>query len=60
MKQHKPHKKEIKPRRKDIVEEKFHHGRVNRDKVKYKHKNHWLEEEEVEIVNIKKKKKPKE
>ena len=53
MRQNKVHKKDQRPKRKDNVEDRFHHGRPNTNKVKYRHKYHWLDEEEVDIVNIK-------
>ena len=59
MRHNKVHKKDTSPKRKDRIEERFHHGRPTNDKVKYRHKNHWLDEEEADIIHVKKKKKSK-
>lgn len=59
MKQHSTNKKSIKPKTKDQMGDTFHHGKPSNDKVKYNHKNHWLEEEFDEIVSYKSKKKKK-
>jgi len=57
MRQRKIHKKDNKPRRKDNIGDTFYHGRPLQDKVKYRHMNKWIEEEENEIVQMKKRRK---
>ena len=59
MKGHNSDKKGLKPKTKNQTGETFHHGKLSNDKVKYNHKNHWLEEEFEEIVSHKLKKKKK-
>ena len=51
------HKKDLKPKMKDEIGETIHHGRISKDKIKYKHKNHWLEEDDDLPIKVKPKKK---
>ena len=51
------HKKDLKPKLKDQIGDTIHHGKSKDDKVKYKHKNHWLEEEDDDDIPLKVKKK---
>jgi len=53
----KQHKKDLKPKIKDQVGETIHNRKPKRKKVKYDHKNYWLEEEMEEIVPFRIKKK---
>lgn len=46
MKSRKENKRSLKPIKKDEIDETFSHGKKRNDKVKYKHKNHWLAEED--------------
>jgi hypothetical protein len=59
MKRLKTHKKELKPKMKDQIGDTLHHGKPLTDKIKYNHKNHWLDEELEEEVPVKIKKKKK-
>lgn len=49
MKSKKFHKKELAPKQKDVIGDQMHKAKVNNEKVKYKHKNHWLEDEEDDV-----------
>ena len=42
----KKHKKELTPKMKDQIGDTIHHGKNKIIKEKYKHKNHWLEQDE--------------
>ena len=44
----KKHKKDLIPKKKDQIGDKIHHGKPLSTKVKYKHKNHWLEQDDEE------------
>jgi len=57
MKNRKSFEKKQRPKDKDNQDDKIYQGRIRKDKIKYRHKNHWLEEEEKEIVKMKMKKK---
>jgi len=59
MKKHKPHKKDQGQKMKDDIGDTMYHTRVTKEKLKYKHKNHWLEEDDDIIVSYKIKKKKK-
>ena len=59
MKKHNTHKKDLTPKEKDQIGDTMHHGKSTNIKVKYNHKNHWLEEDEEEEVPHKVKKKKK-
>jgi hypothetical protein len=47
MKKYNPHKKELIPKQKDQIGDKIYHPKIKTEKVKYRHKQHWLEEEEI-------------
>lgn len=52
----KTHKKDQNREQKKVsIQEGFHYGRPSDEKVKYRHKNYWLEEEKMEKIHIKKK-----
>ena len=53
----KMHKKDLKPKQKDQIGDTIHHGKLTNDKVKYKHRNHWLEEDVDDDIPLKVKKK---
>ncbi len=53
------HKKDLKPKMKDQIGDTIHHGRLPNDKVKYRHKGHWLDEVENDEMPIKIKAKKK-
>lgn len=42
----KPHKKDLKTKMKDQIGETIHNGKLPKAKEKYKHKNHWLEQDD--------------
>ena len=42
----KKHKKDLIPKKKDQIGDKIYHGKPLSAKEKYKHKNHWLEQED--------------
>ena len=42
----KKHKKEENPKMKDQIGDTIHHGKLKNTKEKYKHKSHWLEQED--------------
>lgn len=46
MKDKKNHKRESKPKLKDQIGETIHHGKKRTEKIKYRHMNHWLEDED--------------
>ena len=55
----KKHKKDFTPKMKDEIGDTLHHGKLPTDKVKYKHKSHWLEENDDEDLPVKMKAKKK-
>jgi len=52
----KMHKKDFQPKLKDQIGDTMHHARSTNNKVKYNHKNYWLEED-MEVVPYRMKKK---
>ncbi len=42
----KKHKKELTPKQKDQIGDTLHHGKPMSVKEKYKHKNHWLAQDD--------------
>lgn len=44
------HKKDLKSKMKDQNGDTLHHGKLPNDKVKYKHKNYWLEQGDDDYV----------
>jgi hypothetical protein len=50
MKKRKFQKKDIRPKSKSESEDHIHHPRKPLEKIKYRHKNHWLEEDEYELT----------
>ncbi len=42
----KKHKKELNTKLKDQVGDTIHHGKTKNTKEKYKHKSHWLEQDD--------------
>jgi len=57
MKAFKTHKREARPKVKDQIGETMHRAKPTNNKVKYNHKNYWLEEEMAEVVPYRMKKK---
>ncbi len=53
----KMHKKDLKPKMKDQIGDTIYHAKPSNNKVKYNHKNYWLEAEMEEIVPYRMKKK---
>jgi hypothetical protein len=49
MKKKKFPKKEHRLKSKIEKEDHFHHPKKPLEKIKYRHKNHWLEEEDIEL-----------
>ena len=58
MRSDKNHKKELQPKAKDFIGDTMHHAKPVNNKEKYKHQNHWIEEE-FSDEPIMKAKKPK-
>lgn len=46
------HKKDLKPKMKDQIGDTIHHGKIIKDKQKYKHKSHWLEQEDDDDLDL--------
>lgn len=46
MKNQKFHKKDVRPKTKDLEDGIYRSGKNKVNKEKYKHKNHWLEEDD--------------
>lgn len=50
MKNKKNHKKELTPKLKDQIGDTIPHAKKRNDKIKYRHKNHWLEDEDDYVL----------